>query len=93
MIIIKKIKKYAHFVVSFAIGALLGTSLLEMIPEALEHSPAEKVLAMVITGVIIFFILEKFLHWHHCHGHKHKHDKERPKTFAMDRVNGGRNKN
>ena len=66
----EKIKKFAHFVVSFAVGALLGVSLLELIPEAIAMSSLEIVMPLVLLGILIFFILEKFLFWYHCHDGK-----------------------
>lgn len=63
----EKIKKAAHYIVSFAIGALLGVAFLEIIPESLEALSAESVFPLVLAGIIIFFILEKFLFWYHCH--------------------------
>lgn len=66
----KKVRRAAHIIVSFAIGALLSVSFLELIPEAIELSSAEKVLPIVFAGIILFFILEKFLFWYHCHDGK-----------------------
>lgn len=63
----KKVRRAAHFIVSFAVGALLSVSFLELIPEALEISSVERVLPFVLGGIILFFILEKFLFWYHCH--------------------------
>ena len=64
----EKVRRAAHFVVSFAIGALLGVSLLELIPEAIKMSSVEAVFPWVFGGILLFFILEKFLFWYHCHG-------------------------
>lgn len=64
----EKVRRAAHFIVSFAVGALLSVSLLELIPEALELGSAETVLPWVLVGIITFFILEKLLFWYHCHG-------------------------
>lgn len=57
---------------SIAVGALLGDAFIHLIPEALEDSTnATLTSILVIVGIIFFFILEKFLHWHH-----HGEDKE-----------------
>lgn len=62
------LKKYIFLLISLAVGALLGDSLIHLIPEALEHSGNTLVTSLlVIAGVVGFFVLEKFLHWHH-HG-------------------------
>ena len=60
------IRKYIFIFVSLAVGALLGDAFIHLIPEAFEES-ASSVGLFIIVGIIIFFILEKFLHWHH-HG-------------------------
>src|SRR3989338_4489740 len=63
----EKIRSLSHYLVSFAIGALLGVSFLDIIPEALQMAEAEKVLPHVLFGIIFFFMLERFLFWYHCH--------------------------
>ncbi len=62
-----RIRRATHFIVSFAIGALLSVSFLELLPEAIAMSSAEAVLPWALVGIILFFILEKFLFWYHCH--------------------------
>lgn len=56
--------------VSFAIGALLGAALLAVLPHALEAAgphDAHAITATVLAGLLIFFLLEKFVLWRHCH--------------------------
>ncbi|MEK7552974.1 MAG: ZIP family metal transporter, partial [Patescibacteria group bacterium] len=61
-----RLKKYIFLLVSLAVGALLGDALIHLIPEALKTiSDPTRVSLAVIAGILIFFILEKFLHWHH----------------------------
>lgn len=63
-----KLKKYISLFISLAVGALLGDAFIHIIPEAFEESSnAGLTSLLLIGGVILFFILEKFLHWHH-HG-------------------------
>jgi zinc and cadmium transporter len=54
--------------VAFAAGALLGGAFLHMLPEAIQHmaTPAQAC-AWLVAGIVAFFALEQFLHWHHCH--------------------------
>ncbi|MEX2029072.1 MAG: ZIP family metal transporter [Candidatus Paceibacterota bacterium] len=62
------LKKYIFLFISLAVGALLGDAFIHLIPEALENSPNGSLTStLIIVGILIFFILEKFLHWHH-HG-------------------------
>ena len=54
--------------VSYAIGALLGASLLEVLPEAVEMGGnIETVAKAVLGGILLFFLLEKLVLWRHCH--------------------------
>jgi zinc and cadmium transporter len=55
--------------VSYAVGALLGVSMLAILPEALEQLPASRVLATLLAGILLFFVLEKLVLWRHCHTH------------------------
>lgn len=54
--------------VSYAIGALLGASLLEVLPEAVEiGGDIETVAKALLAGILLFFLLEKLVLWRHCH--------------------------
>src|SRR6476646_6456441 len=54
--------------VSFAVGALLGAVFLELLPHALEHGSTGSVMATVLGGLLLFFLLEKMVLWRHSHG-------------------------
>lgn len=62
------LRKYIFLLVSLAIGALLGDAFIHLIPESFEVLPAASVGLLIIGGILLFFVLEKFLHWHHTHG-------------------------
>lgn len=53
--------------VGFSAGTLIGGALLHLLPEALEKLDKENVFILVIIGFILFFILERYIHWRHCH--------------------------
>ena len=53
--------------VSYATGTLLGAAFLGMIPAGLEQAPAAPVMATVLAGMVLFFVLEKWVLWRHCH--------------------------
>lgn len=53
--------------ISYAIGALLGASFLEILPHAFENGNASNVAATVLAGIFGFFVLEKLVLWRHCH--------------------------
>ena len=63
---IEKLKKIIMFLVSLSAGALLGGAFFHLLPEALEIS-GSKTWSYVLVGILIFFILEKIIHWRHCH--------------------------
>jgi zinc and cadmium transporter len=54
--------------VAFAVGAMLGSAFLHMLPESLEENEKSlNVFSLVVIGFILFFIIEKFIQWRHCH--------------------------
>ncbi len=65
--------------ISYAIGALLGASFLEILPHALEHGEPHRMAATVLAGILIFFVLEKLVLWRHCHhDHCEAHEAQAP---------------
>jgi zinc and cadmium transporter len=63
-----KLRKILIFLVSFAVGGLFGDAFLHLLPESFEKISNNIVASLlIITGILIFFILEKFLRWRHCH--------------------------
>jgi zinc and cadmium transporter len=61
------IKKITLFLVSFAVGALLGDAFIHLIPESFQSNLTISPSVLILIGILLFFILEKFLLWHHCH--------------------------
>lgn len=64
------------YLVSFAIGALLGASFLGLIPHAIDHQFAvdsHELGLTLLIGLLTFFMLEKMVLWRHCHSH-HGHE-------------------
>jgi zinc and cadmium transporter len=55
------------WLVSYAVGTLLGAALLALAPEALETLPAATALGTLLAGILTFFVLEKLVLWRHCH--------------------------
>ncbi len=65
--------------ISYATGTLLAAAFLGMIPHAIEHANENVtlieqanqnislILAIVLMGVVVFFVLEKLIIWRHCH--------------------------
>jgi zinc and cadmium transporter len=61
--------KLVPWLVSYAVGALLGVSMLALLPETLETLSATSVFATLLAGILLFFVLEKLVLWRHCHTH------------------------
>lgn len=61
-------KKNIFVFISIAVGALLGDSFIHLIPESFENSINKTLIGiLIILGILVFFTLEKVMHWHH-HG-------------------------
>lgn len=70
----KELEKDIHILVSFAVGALLGNSILHILPEVIESGIEIKLISMLIViGILSFYSLEQFLKWRHSHEIDHKH--------------------
>ena len=69
----KTLKKILFYLVSFAAGGLLGAAFLDLLPEA----NGGVAYAYVLAGLMFFFLIENFLHWHHVH-----HEKKEAHSFA-----------
>lgn len=69
------IKKWSAIFVSFAAGTLLGAAFLSLLPEAIKEFPnsVTATFSWLLVGFLLFFLLEKYLIWHH-HGHGHEQD-------------------
>ena len=61
--------KTVDYLVSLAIGILLGTSFSHLIPEALagDGANSQLLMATLLFSLLLFFILEKTLIWRHHH--------------------------
>ena len=76
------LKKYINFFISLAIGALLGDAFIHIIPEAFKSDLGGKISGiLVIAGILIFFGIEKFIHWHH-----HGEDKEQEHIHPVGKL-------
>jgi zinc and cadmium transporter len=77
---IEKLRKIILFLISFSAGALIGDAFIHLIPEAAEQSGFGLGISIaLVCGILLFFILEKFIHWRHCH---EPTCKEHPHPFA-----------
>lgn len=61
-----RLEKITTFLVAISAGALLGDTFIHLLPEAAKTGGFGLWIS-VIGGMVLFFILEKFVHWRHCH--------------------------
>lgn len=67
----RHLHRFLHYLIAFAAGTLLAVSFFDLIPEALGEFEslglhAADSMLFVLAGVVLFFIIERFIHWHHC---------------------------
>ncbi|MBS3073733.1 ZIP family metal transporter [Candidatus Pacearchaeota archaeon] len=61
-------EKIILFLVSLSAGALFGAAILHLLPEAISNNGLTMGVALYfLSGILAFFILEKFIAWRHCH--------------------------
>lgn len=69
--------RVVQHLVSLSAGVLLGTALLDVLPEAFESKASPQALfATLLCGLLFFFLLEKaelYRHSHHHEGDEHHH--------------------
>jgi zinc and cadmium transporter len=63
----KFLDKILLFLVSLSAGALMGGAFLHLLPESVELREGLDVFVFVLVGFVLFFFIEKVLHWRHCH--------------------------
>lgn len=66
----KVLNRILLILIGLSAGALMGGAFLHLLPEAVEQTTGLDVYLLVLVGFILFFLIEKVLHWRHCHkGH------------------------
>ena len=68
MVGVQRLDRVIPLLISLAVGGLFGDALVHLLPEAFEKSTSPALTSFyVILGILLFFALERFLHWHHEH--------------------------
>lgn len=63
-----RLKSVLVFLVSFAVGGLFGDVFIHILPDVFENAPSRLSASFgILAGILLFFILEKFIYWRHCH--------------------------
>ncbi len=69
-----KLKQIVFLLVSTAVGALFGDTFIHLLPETFAHGEDSRAGSLlVLAGILMFFVLEKFLRWHHHHTVEDEH--------------------
>ena len=70
----KKLDQFLIYFVSFSAGALFGGAFLHLLPEIIGANGFNiSISYYILFGIVLFFALEKVVHWHHCHSEsRHK---------------------
>jgi len=63
----ERLHKILFYLVSFSVGALLGDVFIHILPEIAEGNDMGSIALYLLFGIIAFFILERFVLWHHSH--------------------------
>ncbi|MBC8215195.1 MAG: ZIP family metal transporter [Candidatus Marinimicrobia bacterium] len=63
-----KLSKILQYLVSFAVGSLFGGAFVHLLPEIFTSTDSIAFSSIhILVGIILFFVLEKFVRWRHCH--------------------------
>lgn len=62
-----RLKRILVYLVSFSVGALLGDVFLHILPELGEEGFHLAHGVYMLLGIIVFFVLERMILWHHSH--------------------------
>lgn len=65
----KLVQKILLWLVGLSSGALMGGAFIHLLPEAVEKSEGLEIniFNIALISFVIFFLVEKILHWRHCH--------------------------
>lgn len=73
----KSVKSLELYATPIAAGALLSAAFIDFLYEGVENYNAQLVLVFALAGILIFFVLEGWLHWFHHHNKQ----KSEPKHY------------
>ena len=81
------LRRYLHLLVSLAVGALLGGAFIHLIPEAFAEADSSIAVSLeIIGGIVLFLVLEKFLHIHHHAGDACENSKQGTHIHPVGRM-------
>ena len=63
-----QVQQVVFVTVSLAVGAMFGDTFIHLLPQAFKSTTAPLATSLyILSGILIFFLLEKFLLWRHEH--------------------------
>jgi len=70
----QRLQPTVFVMVGLAVGAMLGDTFIHLLPESFARAGASLATSLYcLAGILLFFILEKFLLWQHDHAAEHTH--------------------
>lgn len=64
----EQLKKILLYIIGFSTGALFGDVFIHLLPEMIKENSFTIITSFcLISGILVFFIMEKIIHWQHCH--------------------------
>lgn len=63
----KQLQVWLKSLVAVAAGVMMGVTFFDLLPEAAETLPTERLFPLVLLFFIVMLFVEKVLHWRHCH--------------------------
>lgn len=86
---LERLRKFLIYLISFSAGALLGDAFIHLLPEIIKEVGFGLSISMyLLLGIVIFFVLEKIIHWNHCHGEIVEDGKKHVHAFAYTNLIG-----
>ncbi|QQS18512.1 ZIP family metal transporter [Candidatus Saccharibacteria bacterium] len=83
----------AKYATPFAAGALIGAVFFDLLSEGVEESPVRTLMVSTVVGIVLFYLMERFIHWFHHHHREDEgkhvskhHDSSLPLIIAGDTV-------
>jgi zinc and cadmium transporter len=76
----RTLRRILIYFVSFSVGGLLGDAFIHLLPQAIAINDGVSLSLYILSGIIISFGVEKFIHWRHCHIPT---SKSHPHPFAL----------
>ena len=67
-----QLHRILNLLIAYSAGTILGASLFDLMPEAVELVEEHLVFPLIAFGFVVFLFLERGLYWYHGHGHSHE---------------------